>query len=183
MSAEPSDRPDLEAVIESDDPELADAYNDAVEAEMAERVEALEDAEQNAVAALRDDAQDSIETETVKLPSGLELEVRTRFTQRAERLQEDLAELEQEGASVADIRRLNAQLLAEMCETDGYDSPEPWDIAARDDDAGMVWMGEVTDVMLEPIHEKAKELQGNRRASGGSRNPTGGKQSGGWQKR
>jgi len=160
-----------------------EAYNEQREQEIAEHIADLRAQEQAAVDALRSDAQDSIETETVELPSGLELEIRTRFTQRAERLQEELAELEQQGTSVVDVRWKNAELLAEMCETDGYDKPEPWDIAARDDDAGLVWMLEVVDIVTKPITEKAEAIQGNRQDSGSSHAQTGARQSGGWQKR
>jgi hypothetical protein len=182
MSVEPPESLDFENLDQYSEEEI-EAYNEQKEQEIAERIADLREQEQAAVEALRSDAQDSIETATVELPSGLELDIRTRFTQRAERLQEELADLEQQDASVADIRWTNAELLAEMCETKGYDQPAPWDIAARDDDAGLVWMMEVTDAVIEPIADKAEAMQGNRQGSASSRGQTADRQSGGFRRR
>jgi hypothetical protein len=204
------DKPDLETVIESDDPELVDEYNAAVEDELDEQVAELEAEKQDAVAALREDAQESLETETVTMPgSGTELEVRARMSPHIESLQDKLQRIEDgeqvnvpEGVihafdrlSVDDFvdlgqveqsRHLNAYLLAEMVESPPkFADPDVWAVASRDGDAGLQWLAEATDVIIGPARTNAEDIhEGNSRTdSENTPNQQRGRRSGGWVKR
>lgn len=176
--------PTLEEVIESDDPALAEAYNEAKRDEIAAELEHLDEQEQAAVDALRESAQQSLETDTVTLPSGVDLEVRARMPPVVENLQEKMQRARQQ-QDLQRARRLNCAMLAEMVESPGeYVNPDVWETASRDGNAGLQWLAEVTDIVVGPATENAEALQGNRNsatASDTTPQPTKDKQSG-WQR-
>jgi len=150
----------VEDVLEGDAD--AEAYNEQVEARFEERLEELAEQEQEAVSALLDEAEgaDATDTETVEFPSGLELEVKTRIPVDVEHRLERIEHLEQEDAPIGEIAIVNCEALAEMCETDGYDSADTW-LAAYEKE-GIHWLGEMTDRITAPAKENAESL-GNRR--------------------
>lgn len=163
--------------------EEIEAYNEQREQDIQEHIETLNQQQQDAVDALRKDAQESLETETVELPSGVALEVRARVPPRVERLQDRAQEAEVKG-DLEKSRRLNAEMLAAMVETEGYDTPEVWVVASQDGDAGMQWMAEVTSLVVEPAEDNAEALKGNgtqQTQSDSLPGKTTGKQSG-WQR-
>ena len=148
----------VEDVLEGDAD--AEAYNEQVEARFQQRRQELADQEQAAVSALLEEAEASAETETVKFPSGLEMEVKTRIPVDVEHRLERIERLEQEGAPIGEIAAVNCEALAGMCETDGYDSADTW-LAAYEKN-GIHWLGEMTDRITAPATENAESL-GNRR--------------------
>lgn len=156
------DTPSLAAVIESDDPELADQYNEAKEREIAESLEHLNQQEQEAVDALRESAQASQDTATVALDSGVELEVLDRIPPSVEQLAEEMQEARQTG-DIARARRYACAMLAEMVQApEEYTNAEVWATASRDGSAGMQWLAEVEQIVTEPAQESAEALQGNQ---------------------
>lgn len=163
MSVEAPDEVTPENIDELSEEEI-EAYNEQVEAELEaqldEQADDLDDTEQAAAEALLQDAEETVETETVALDSGLELEVRTRIPPAVERMQSRLERMEKRGASPAEIATLNCEMLAEMVETEGYGSPEPWHIAYQGDDGGLQWLSEVTSTVLEPAHDRAEATKG-----------------------
>jgi hypothetical protein len=153
-----SDDIGIEDVLEGDAD--AEAYNEQVEARFEERFQELAEQEQKAVSALLDEAEESAETETLEFPSGLELEVKTRIPVDVEHRLERIEHLEQEDAPIGEIAIVNCEALAEMCETDGYDSADTW-LAAYEKE-GIHWLGEMTSRITAPAKENAESL-GNRR--------------------
>lgn len=158
-----------------------EAYNERREQELVDEINQLEEDKQDAVATLRKDAQESIETETV--PVGEEtLEVRTRIPPEVEPKIEAMRDAEHDG-DIDVARRLNCECAAAMVETPGFDDAEVWEIAAEAE--GMHWLGEVTDKILAPANENLESLQGNRDSRPDSENSpaqTVGKRSG-WDRR
>lgn len=160
----PESSPDLEDIIEGDaSEEDIEAYNEAKDAEMEARIGQLEDEEQEAVEALLDEAEETAETETVTLESGLELEVRTRVPPAVERKQQRLRTLEKRHkdgeADIRDIAEVSCEMLAEMCETDGYDNPDVWLAAYQRE--GQQWLLEMVAEVTEPAKNQTEQL-GNR---------------------
>lgn len=157
MSA--SDDISVEDVLEGDAD--AEAYNEQVEARFEERLQELADQEQAAVSALLEEAEkDGPETETVEFPSGLELEVKTRIPVDVEHRLERIIRLEQEGAPMEEIAAVNCEALAEMCETDGYDSADTWMTVWSK--KGTHYLAEMIEIVTGPATENAESL-GNRR--------------------
>lgn len=155
---------DVAAFIEGDvDDDVAAAWNEDIEQRLDDRLdERLADLaadEQAAVEALLEEADETAETETVDFPSGLELDVRTRFPPGVEHQLERLERLEERDAPTREIARVNCRLLAEMCETDGYDSADVWLTAWEQ--RGLQWLSEMTAEVTAPAAREADEL-GNR---------------------
>jgi len=174
------DTPSLTEVIESDDPELADRYNEAQEAAIKERLDHLDEQKQEAVSALRESAQESLETETVTLDSGVTLEVRTRLPPNVERLQAEAQQAE-EDRDYQRARRLTCEILAAMVESPAeFGDPDVWATASRDGSAGLQWLLEATDAVLEPAIDSA-EAMGNGQDSANTQDRTKDRQSG-WQR-
>lgn len=174
------DTPSLTEVIESDDPELADRYNEAQEAAIKERLDHLDEQKQEAVSALRESAQESLETETVTLDSGVTLEVRTRLPPNVEQLQAEAQQAE-EDRDYQRARRLTCEILAAMVESPAeFGDPDVWATASRDGSAGLQWLLEATDIVLEPAIDSA-EAMGNEPDSANTRGQTKDRQSG-WQR-
>lgn len=148
----------LEEVIEGDAD--VEAYNEQVEQRFEEQLAELAEQEQEAVSALLEEAEESADTETVEFPSGLELAVKTRIPIDIEQRLERIERLEEQGAPIGEIATVNCEVLATMCETDGYDSAETW-LAAYERE-GMQWLAEMTERVLEPATENAESV-GNRR--------------------
>lgn len=162
-----------------DDDEV-EAYNKQREQEIQETIETLNEQQQQAVDALRESAQASLETETVTLPSGVDLDVRTRISPEVERLIDNIQEAEATG-DLQRARRLSAEALAEMVESpEEYGDPDVWVVASQGGDAGVQWLGECIEIVTEPATpEGARE--GNSNHSDGMPGRTTAKQSG-WQR-
>ena len=138
----------------------AEAYNEQVEARFDERLQELAEQEQAAVSALLEEAEASAETETVEFPSGLELEIKTRIPVDVEHQLERIERLEEQGAPIGEIASANCEALAEMCETDGYDSADTWMTVWSK--KGTHWLAEMTSRITATATENAESL-GNRR--------------------
>lgn len=156
-----------------------EARNNAKEAEYQDRIDTLNKQQQEAVAGLREHAQESAKTETV--PLGQEqLEVRTRFPPQVETLKEEIEQAQMDG-DMERSRRLNCQVAASLVVSpDGYTDPEVWEVAAREH--GMHWLGEAVDTIAGPASDSAESLQGNSQDSDGWQKQTGAKPSGLHQK-
>jgi hypothetical protein len=165
-----------------DDDDL-EAINEARREKFAEKHAALNEAEQDAVDALRQDAQESLDTETVTLDSGVELEVRTRLPPTGEDLLTEMQEARQ-AQDLQRARRLTCALLAELVESpERFTEAKVWEVASSDGDAGSQWLAEVSKIVMEPVETAAEDImgdEGNGRSSGMPAQTTG-KQSG-WQR-
>lgn len=137
---------------------------------------------ETAADALIGDAKSTLETETVELDSGLELDVRSRLPASVEENLEALEAAETRGDRVA-IRRLNCEMVAAMVVTEEFDQPGVWLAASRDGDAGMQWLSEATATILKPALDRAEETEGKLQPSGNTRGRTGGRPSGRSQRR
>jgi len=166
---------------EYDDEEI-EAYNEQREQEIVERHKELNRQEQKAVDALRRDAQESHETETVTLESGVDLEVRTRIPPEVEDLHEQLQEAQRAG-NLSLTRQLAAAMNAEMVEApEGYTNTDVWLVASRDGDAGLQWLTETTDIILKPVKDTLPDPgEGNGTGSNDLHRPEEVRQSG-WQR-
>jgi len=166
------------------DEDTIEAYNEQRRQEIVERHQELNEAEQDAVDALRRDAQQTHETEDVGLESGVTLEVRTRIPPEVEDLYQQL-QMARNNQDISLVRRLAAALAAEMVESPAeYSSTEVWLVASRDDEAGIQWLMETIDIILEPVEEQLPDPEadeGNGTASNDLHRPDAAKQSG-WQR-
>jgi len=131
-------------------------YNEMRQREIDETLAQLSESKQKAVAALRDSATDTVETEPVTL-GDVELAVKTRIPPEVERLVDRIQQAESDQDRHR-ARRLNAEALSEMvADPDEYADPEVWVVAAEQN--GMHWLGEVTDRILAPAKASAEELR------------------------
>lgn len=181
MTGDDDDRSIYERAESGDlNDEEAQAHNEQRRQEIQDHLDTLNEQQQEAVATLRESAQESADTEMVTLPSGVDLEVRSRIPPAVESLIDDLQTAEQHGDPDR-VRRLNSEALAEMVVTEEYSDPRVWVTASKDGDAGLQWLAEVTDIVLGPATEQIEDLQGNSQDSSTTRKQTTGKQSG-WQR-
>jgi len=165
------------------DEDTIEAYNEQRRQEIVERHQELNEAEQDAVDALRRDAQQTHETAAVELETGIELDVRTRIPPEVENLYQQL-QTASDNQNLSLVRRLAAALNAEMVESpDEYSSTDVWLVASRDGDAGLQWLRETTDIILSPIEDQLPDEahEGNGTASNDLHRPDAAKQSG-WQR-
>lgn len=176
----PPEELDLSNIEEWSDAEL-EAWEQHTRESLDDRIEESVGDESDAVATLREAATDSLDTETVTLGDGVELEVRTRIPPAVEDLHDKMRQADKSG-NLEVARRLNSQMLAEMVvEPDKFADPDVWATASRDGDAGMQWLAEATEAITGPATERAEELEGNATHSDGSQSPGGGNPSG-WQR-
>jgi len=180
---EPPDKLDYGNLDQYSDAEI-EAWNEQREQEIRERTEELNRQEQAAVDTLRRDAQESHDTATVELGSGVELEVRTRIPPEVEELADQL-QTAQQNRDMSLMRRLAAALNAAMVVSpDGYTSTEVWLVASRDGEAGLQWLMETNDTITGPVEDNLPDIEdaeGNSQASSGMHNPQKANHSG-WQR-
>ena len=149
--------------------EQIQARNAEVTHRLTSRLNRLQADERDAVAALRSSASASASTETVTLPGGVTLEVRTRVPPSLEALQERLDAAQSVGR-MAEVKDLACEMIACMVASPTkFRNPEVWSVAAEADDAGAVWLIECADAVLGPLNSKAERMRGNREPSNGTR--------------
>jgi len=171
------DAPTLEQVLDGE--VSADEYNEHKEAEMEARLDELDEQKQAAVGALREAAQESVDTETVTLGQ-VDLEVVTRIPPAVEDLLDEMERAEQR-QDTDRLRELNALALAEMVNSpDEYVDPDVWAVAAEQN--GLQWVSEAVATVLEPARDRQQDTAGNLQADSDSTpNQERGKQSG-WRR-
>jgi len=165
--------PDLETVIESDDPELAEQYNEAKREELREKIDQLRAEEREAFEMVADAADKSLTTTKVEIPGGHTLSVRSRTTRRAEQLASGIQADQPQDIDLDEARAATAQFLDEMVTDDGF-TEDMWLAAFEANSVGFGYLAEV----VTAINEEVQPQQGNANPSGGRQSPTEGKQSG-----
>ena len=127
-------------------------------ADLEDVVSNLEDDKAEAVAALGDAAEETLETREVKLSDELVLEVKERIDPRAERLQER-AEAANEKNDMDSAARHAAQALAhQVIEPEAYADPDVWEAAVETYGKQFVLV-DCTEKVLGPAMENAAEVQ------------------------
>jgi len=171
------DAPTLEQVLDGET--SADEYNAHKEEEMEARLEELDEQKQAAVGALREAAQETVDTETVTLGQ-VDLEVVTRIPPAVEDLLGEMERAEQR-QDTDRLRELNALALAEMVDSpDEYADPDVWAVAAEQN--GLQWVSEAVATVLSPARDRQQDTTGNLQPDSDSTpNQQRGKQSG-WQR-
>lgn len=133
------------------------AYNQRVESRLKDNLDEMGTREQEAVNALRSQAQATAQTATVHLDRAnddpLELEVRTRFPPRIEDLHQQYQRIQANG-DMATAKAIACEMIAGMVVTEGFDDPMVWRVAASGEDAGMVWLLEAADTILQPVTDR-----------------------------
>jgi hypothetical protein len=127
-------------------------------ADLEDVVANLEDEKAEAVAALGEAAEESLETREVRLSDELVLTVKERIDPRAERLQER-AENAQEKGDMEGAARHAAQALAhQVIEPEEYTDTEVWEVAVEQYGKQFVLV-DCTEKILGPAMENATEVQ------------------------
>lgn len=150
------DAPTLEQVLDGE--VSADEYNEYKEAEMEARLDDLDEQKQAAVGALREAAQQSVDTESVTLGQ-VDLDVVTRIPPAVEDILDEMERAEQR-QDTDRLRELNALALAEMVDSpDEYADPDVWAVAAEQN--GLQWVSEAVAVVLGPARDRQQDAAGN----------------------
>lgn len=171
------DAPTLEQVLDGE--VSADEYNEYKEAEMEARLKDMDEQKQAAVGALREAAQQSVDTESVTLGQ-VDLDVVTRIPPAVEDILDEMERAEQR-QDTDRLRELNALALAEMVDSpDEYADPDVWAVAAEQN--GLQWVSEAVAVVLGPARDRQQDAAGNLQPDSDSTpNQQRGKRSG-WQR-
>lgn len=127
-------------------------------ADLEDVVSNLDDEKADAVAALGDAAEESLETREVKLSDELVLTVKERIDPRAERLHTRAENAEQDGDVAQAARYAAAALAHQVLEPEAYADSEVWEAAVEKYGKHFVLV-ECTGKILEPAMENAAETQ------------------------
>lgn len=141
--------------------EKADNW-DEKEAELHEDLEEvvanLDDEKADAVAALGEAAEQSLQTREVSLSENLTLEVKDRIDPRAERLQERAQKAHENGDMEAAARHASGALAHQVIAPEPYTDTEVWEAAVQTHGKDYI-LNEVTQEVLGPLIEERQERQ------------------------
>lgn len=147
-----------------------EAYNRHVEDRLDEKIEDASADEQNAIAVLRKDAQDTLDTDTVPLDAAtgeVELEVRTRFPPEVEDLFETFqGMMDADSPDLNQARVVGCRVIAAMIEApEKFANPDVWYVASKDGSAGISWLQEKAKRILGPARKNmaSEVVRGNSR--------------------
>lgn len=121
-------------------------------------VDSLDDEKADAVAALGEAAEESLETREVRLSDDLVLEVKDRLDPRAERQVERVEKAQEDADRERAARHAAAALSHQVVSPDEYTDSEVWEVAAEVHGMDYV-LNEVAELVIGPLIEEALEKQ------------------------
>lgn len=158
MTDEPDVEPEPETGSEIEKADNWDEKEAELHADLENIVDTLDDEKADAVAALGEAAEESLETREVRLSDDLVLEVKDRLDPRAERQQERAQRAMDDDDLDKATRHASAALAHQILEPEEYTDTEVWETATQMYGRDYI-LNEVTEQVLGPIIEAAEEKQ------------------------